>query len=168
MVMAIGRVASFVALLTIALWLGGLLALGALAAPVVFSVVPLPLAADAMTIVFRRFDVVAMTCAAVMLLSEALRAAVKRSFAPIDIARGCVSALAAVAAVLQGLLISPRIAGLHSEGVSRGLGASGMELSRLHDLAELLGQAQVVLLASAIAIHVASLSQTHQAARGPS
>jgi len=159
--MAIGRVASVVALLAIAVWLGGLLALGALAAPVVFSVVPLPMAADAMTVVFRRFDLVAMTCAALILLSEALRAASERSFARVDIARGLVSAIAAALAVVQGAHVSPRIAGLHSAGVSRGLGASGMELSSLHHVAELLGQAQVLLLATAVALHVAGL------ARGP-
>src|SRR5580658_8344687 len=125
--MSIVRVVSVVALLAIAVWLGGLVALGALAAPVVFSVVPLPMAADAMTVVFRRFDLVAMTCAALILLSEALRAASERSFARVDIARGLVSAIAAALAVVQGAHVSPRIAGLHSTGVSRGLGASGME-----------------------------------------
>jgi hypothetical protein len=163
--MAIRRVASVVALLTIAVWLGGLVALGALAAPVVFSVVPLPMAADAMTLVFRRFDVVAMTCAAVILLSEAVRAVSQRSFARVDIARGVVSAIAAVVAVVQGAQVSPRIAGLHAAGVSRGLGASGLELSRLHGLAELLGQVQVLLLATAVVLHVAALSQSRASSR---
>ena len=48
------------AILAVAVWLGGLAALGAVAAPVVFSRVPWPSSADAMTIVFRRFDAVAM------------------------------------------------------------------------------------------------------------
>jgi Domain of unknown function (DUF4149) len=166
--MAIGRVASVVALLAIAVWLGGLLALGALAAPVVFTVVPLPMAADAMTVVFQRFDIVAMTCAALILLSEALRAVSQRSFARVDIARGVVCAIAAALAVVQGAHVSPRIASLHAVGVSRGLGASGMELSRLHDLAELLGQAQVILLATAVTLHVAALSQSRDVPRASS
>ena len=50
------RAPQLVALLAIAVWLGGLLALGAVVAPVVFSMVSMPASADAMTTVFRRFD----------------------------------------------------------------------------------------------------------------
>jgi len=158
--MAIRRVTSVVALLAIAVWLGGLVALGAIAAPVVFSIVSLPTAADAMTVVFRRFDIVAMTCAAVILVSEALRALGGR-FDRVDIARWVVSLVAAVAAVVEGTEVSPRIAALHSAGVSRGLGSGGMELARLHGVAELLGKAQVSFLAVAVALHVAALSRPH-------
>jgi hypothetical protein len=158
--MAVGRVASVVALFAIAVWLGGLLALGAIAAPVVFSMVPLPTAADAMTVVFRRFDLVAMTCGAVVLLSEAARAVALAPFSRRDVARAGVSALAAAASVVQGMHVSPRIAELHAAGVSRGLGAEGRELAHLHDLAELYGQGQVILLAVAIALHVATLSMS--------
>jgi len=161
--MAVGRIASVVALLAIAVWLGGLLALGAIAAPVVFSMVPPPTAADAMTVVFRRFDLVAMTCSAVVLLSEALRAVRRTPFAPRDVARAAASVLAAAASVVQGMRVSPRIAELHAAGVSRGLGAKGMELARLHDLAELFGQGQVILLAVAITLHVATLSPSRAA-----
>ena len=68
------RILTIVALLAVAVWLGGLTALGAVAAPVVFSTVPWPSSADAMTIVFRRFDAVAMACAAIVLATEAARA----------------------------------------------------------------------------------------------
>jgi hypothetical protein len=158
--MAIVRVVSVVTLLAIAVWLGGLIALGALAAPVVFAMVSLPTAADAMTVVFRRFDVVAMTCGVLILMSEAVRALGAR-LGRADIARVTVSAAAAAAAVVEGTQVSPRIAELHAEGVSRGLGAAGIELAHLHGIAELLGNAQVVLLATAIALHVAALSRSH-------
>jgi hypothetical protein len=161
--MTVGRVASVVALFAIAVWLGGLLALGAIAAPVVFSMVPMPTAADAMTVVFRRFDLVAMTCGAVVLLSEAIRAVRRAPLARRDVARAAVSVLAAAASVVQGMHVSPRIAELHAAGVSRGLGAEGIELARLHDLAELYGQAQVILLAVAITLHVATLSRPRAA-----
>jgi len=68
------RTLAIVALLAVAVWLGGLAALGAVAAPVVFSTVPWPSSADAMSIVFRRFDAVAMACAAIVLSTEAIRA----------------------------------------------------------------------------------------------
>jgi hypothetical protein len=159
--MAIVRVVSVVTLLAIAVWLGGLVALGALAAPVVFAMVSLPTAADAMTVVFRRFDLVAMTCGVLILLSEAVRALGAR-LGRADIARVAVSAAAAAAAVVEGTQVSPRIAELHAEGVSRGLGAAGIELAHLHAIAELLGNAQVVLLAIAIALHVAALSRSRE------
>jgi hypothetical protein len=157
--MSIVRVVSVVALLAIAVWLGGLVALGALAAPVVFSIVSLPTAADAMTVVFRRFDLVAMTCAALILVSEATRALGGR-LGRIDVARVAVCAVAAAAAVVEGTQVSPRIAELHAAGVSRGLSAAGLELAHLHGLAELLGKAQVLLLGLAVALHVAALSRS--------
>jgi hypothetical protein len=152
------RVASVVALIAIALWLGGLLVLGALVAPVVFSIVALPSAADAMVVVFRRFDRVAMMCAAVLLSVEAFRAV---AGAPTRFAvwRGAASAFAALAAVFQGLWASPHIAALHAQGAVRGLGPSGAELARWHDLAEWTGQLQVVLLVALIALQVAAVSE---------
>jgi|HubBroStandDraft_1064217.scaffolds.fasta_scaffold02113_2 putative copper export protein len=164
--MSIVRVVSVVALLAIAVWLGGLVALGALAAPVVFSIVALPTAADAMTVVFRRFDLVAMTCAALILGSEATRALGGR-LGRVDVARVAVCAVAAAAAVVEGTQVSPRIAELHAGGVSRGLGAAGVELAHLHGLAELLGKAQVLLLGLAVALHVAALSRSAQPGSPP-
>jgi hypothetical protein len=158
--MEIRRVTSVVALLAIAVWLGGLVALGAIAAPVVFSIVSLPTAADAMTVVFRRFDLVAMTCAAAILVSEALCALGGR-FDRVDILRSAVSSVAAGSAVFEGIEVSPRIAELHAAGVSRGLGSGGIELARLHGVAELLGNAQVSFLAVAVALHVAALARSH-------
>ncbi len=156
--MAIRRVTSVFALLAVALWLGGLIALGALAAPVVFSTVALPASADTMVIVFRRFDVVAMICAAILLGSEATRAFARFRFAAIDVTRAAASAAAAAAAVFQGTWVSPGIAALHAAGVIRGVGAKGAELSRMHDVAEWGGQAQVLLLGALVVLHVLSLS----------
>ena len=56
-----------VTLLALSLWLGGMIVLGAVVAPIVFSVLPLPTSADAMTLVFRRFDAIAVTSAAIVL-----------------------------------------------------------------------------------------------------
>jgi hypothetical protein len=150
------RGASAIAMLAVALWLGGLVALGALVAPVVFSRVSMPYSADAMTVIFRRFDLVAMGCAAALLATEAVRAIARLPFTRLDHLRAGVSALAAAAAVYEGTAVSPRIAGLHAAGVVRGMGEAGLQLSRLHDLAELLGKTEVVLLAVVVVLHVLS------------
>ena len=146
--------------LAVALWLGGLVALGAIAAPVVFSVVPMPLSADAMTLVFRRFDLVAMGSAGVALACEAVRAVSRPPFARLDHLRAAVTGMAAVAATYQGASVSPRIAALHASGAVRGLGAAGAELARLHDLAEACGKVEVALLLALVALQVVT--------RGPS
>jgi uncharacterized protein DUF4149 len=155
------RALSILALLAVAVWFGGLIALGAIAAPVVFATVPYPSSADAMTIVFRRFDAVAMACAAVVLATEALRGVgglVGDRFARADHARAFVSLLAAAAAVYEGVKVSPRIAALHASGAIRGVDSAGLELARLHNLAEECGKAQILLLAGVIALHGISLS----------
>jgi hypothetical protein len=154
----IRRSLSIVALLAVAVWLGGLIALGAIAAPVVFSHVSFPASADAMTLVFRRFDAVAMASAAVVLGTEAVRPAAGMPFARPDHARALVSLLAAALAVFEGVKVSPRIADLHAAGAIRGVDAAGVELARLHDLAETCGKAQLVLLAIVVGLHVIALS----------
>ena len=152
-----GRSLAVVSILAVSLWLGGLVALGAIAAPVVFSVILPPANATAMTIVFRRFDLIAMASAAVLLATEAARHLVRGRSNPLDVARGATAALASAFAVVQGTRISPRIAELHFAGVSRGVGDSGLKLSHLHDLAERCGKAQLVLLTIFVALQIFTL-----------
>jgi uncharacterized protein DUF4149 len=152
------RVTAVVALLAVTVWLGGLLALGAIAAPVVFSVVPLPSSADAMTLVFRRFDRLVMACAAVVLGADAVRAAARVPFAVSGRFRVGTSALASALAVFEGTSVSARIAALHSAGVLRGIGSGGLELARLHEVAEWCGKAQVALLVAFVVLEVIGLS----------
>ncbi len=152
------RATAIFALVAIALWLGGLVALGAIAAPVVFTVVPHPASADAMTIVFLRFDLVSMACAAVVLATEAARAMARRTSRPADRWRAALSLLAAAAAVFEGTRVSPRIAALHAGGAIRGLGSAGEELARLHAVAEGCGKAELGLLVALVVLHVFALS----------
>jgi hypothetical protein len=163
--LALRRATAIVGLLAVAVWLGGLLALGAIAAPVVFSTIAMPASADAMTVVFRRFDTVAMVCAAVVLAGEATRSLARVRFERVDHLRAGASVLAAALAVFEGVRVSPRIAALHAGGAVRGLGDAGMELARLHDLAELCGKSEVVLLAVVVAAHVFALSQRERSAQ---
>jgi hypothetical protein len=131
------RVTSSVEVCALALWVGGLVALGACAAPVVFRVVPAPLSGDAMGEVFRRFDVVAMTCGVVVLACEAMRlvrGAPMRSLA--ERSRAPLAVVAATSAIYGGARISPAIIALHVGGAVRGFGPDGTELERLHRIAE--------------------------------
>jgi hypothetical protein len=163
--MRVQRALAVVALLAVAVWLGGLAALGAVAAPVVFSMVPWPWSADAMTVVFRRFDAVAMACAAIVLTTEAVRGIGGLSATRVDRARALVSLLAAGAAVLEGVKISPRIAALHAAGAIRGVDGPGIDLARLHDQAEWCGKAELLLLSVAVVLHVVALSTPASARR---
>ena len=159
------RVASSLSLLAVAVWLGGLVALGALAAPVVFRIVSYPSNADAMTLVFRRFDLVAMACSAALLSSEAVRPALRVRLSTVDHVRAALSVVAAGLAVFEATRVSPRIADLHAGGAVRGLGPTGIELSRLHDIAETCGKAQLLVLAVIVVLHVVALSSLGAARR---
>src|SRR5258705_10868103 len=95
------RAATVVAIVCLAIWVGGLVALGACAAPIVFHVVPAPLSGDAMGAVFRRFDFIAIACGVVVLASEAVRiyvASATPSGAKVPAADRARTALAVVAA----------------------------------------------------------------------
>ena len=156
--MLVRRILAVVALLATSVWLGGLTALGAVAAPIVFSMVPWPSNADAMSVVFRRFDAVAMACAAILLATEAIRAMAGWPVSRTERARALISVVAAGAAVFEGVRISPRIAALHAAGAIRGVDAPGLELARLHDLAEWCGKTELLLLSAVIVLHVLALT----------
>jgi hypothetical protein len=150
----LSAIASVIGALAVAVWLGGLIALGAITAPLIFANVSFPQSADAMTLVFRRFDTVAMTCAAVAMACEATKVAARVSFRAADHLRAGLTVVAAVLAVVEGTLVSPRIAALHGAGVVRGMGVAGETLSHLHDIAEALGKTEVVLLAIVLGLLV--------------
>jgi hypothetical protein len=133
-------------LLAVAVWAGGLLALGAVVAPIVFRVVHAPESADAMTLVFRRFDAVAIACAAIALVAEAAFAIRGGKVASIDLVRGLTLVGAAALAITIGAWLSPEISDLHRGGAIRGLGESGLALDRAHHLAETLAKTEMVLL----------------------
>jgi uncharacterized protein DUF4149 len=137
------------ALLAAGVWLGGLLVLGAIVAPVVFREVPAPASADAMTIVFVRFDKLAMLSAAIVAVGEVVHlrtggAAV--GVTRLDMARMGVIAAAGALAVVQGMWLSPTIVALHQAGAIRGLGAMGERLERFHAWSETCGKTEALLL----------------------
>jgi hypothetical protein len=150
------RAATALAVVSLALWLGGLMSLGAVAAPIVFRIVPAPLSGDAMGAVFRRFDALAVGCAVVVLGSEAVRIQARRHLGASrwDQLRAGACLAAAASAIYEAVVLSPGILSLHAAGAIRGFGSQGLELERLHDLAELTGKLEVTFCLLAIVLHV--------------
>jgi uncharacterized membrane protein len=136
----------------LSLWMGGLLVLGAIVAPTVFRIVPAPSSADAMTIVFRKFDAVAISCALVCLFAEAMLAWRGGKASRQDLVRSLSVALATACAITVGAWLSPAIQALHRSGAVRNVGADGLELERLHRIAESTAKIEVALLAAVLVL----------------
>jgi hypothetical protein len=156
-----------VQLLALGLWASGLFTLGAVVAPIVFRVVPAPSSADAMTLVFRRFDGIAITCAAVALVAEAALAWRGGRIARADVVRGMCLVLATGLAMTIGAWLSPAIADLHRAGAVRGLGDAGLALARMHRLAERLAKGELLLLVAVFVLTVAKATRPHAGGTPP-
>ncbi len=131
--------------LCVAIWLGGLITLGAIVAPLVFGMVPAPTSADTMTAVFQRFDRVAMSAATLALLCEVASAKLRPRIERADLARACFLAVMAALVILQGAVFSPEIADLHRRGAIRGSGPLGLRLEVVHARASASGKLQFAL-----------------------
>jgi hypothetical protein len=111
----------FAAVAAIAVWIGGLLALGAIAAPAIFDVVAARAIPDARLVsgsvfgeVLRRFHVVAYGCGAVLLLTLIIRRILgprPRHFA----FRFGLAAVMLAAALYAGLVLQPGIVDLQRQ-----------------------------------------------------
>lgn len=155
----IDRVATTVAVISAGTWIGGMIALGACAAPFVFEMTPAPASGYAMGAAFARFDQIAIGAAVLLLGAEVARTLVagRKSRTIAARVRRFLSVLMALGAVYTGLKITPRILALHHDGVRRGLGEGGMELERIHHAAELIGKAVTLAGVIVIALHVFTL-----------
>jgi hypothetical protein len=152
--------AAIVAILALAIWIGGLVALGACAAPLVFKIVPAPVSGEAMGAVFRRFDMIAISCAVVVLGCEAVRIWVREGSATTaERLRGLLAVTAAGAAIYGGVELSPSIIALHAAGAVRGLGENGVKLDRIHDLAEAVAKVEVAVGFFLLALQVSTLQR---------
>ena len=149
-------------ILAIALWAGGLVTLGAVVAPIVFHNVPAPTSADAMTLVFARFDRVMIACGAIALVAEATLALRAGKVARLDVVRMVALVAAVGLSITIAAWLTPGIAGLHEGGAVRGSGVAGLELERLHKLAEALANAELAFL---LLVAVLSIGKVSRAAR---
>ena len=155
----IDRVATTVAVLSVGLWVGGMIALGACAAPFVFEMTPAPASGYAMGAAFARFDQIAIGAAVFLLAAEVARTLVagRRSRSLAARVRRLLAVVMALGAVYTGLKITPRILQLHHDGARRGLGEGGAELERIHHSAERIGKAVTLAGVIVIALHVFTL-----------
>lgn len=128
--------------IAVSAWVFGFATLGAVVAPIVFRTVPAPWAADAMTLVFARFDKVALVAGTIAILSELLRL---RETGKLVVARRACLGLAFCGLLAGALVFTPTIARLHREGAIRHVGPEGEELERNHRRAEAVSKGEVYL-----------------------
>jgi hypothetical protein len=152
------RILSLVALLACIPYLGGLIVLGAIVAPTVFGIVHAPDSADAMTVVFRRFDRIAIAACAIVLVCEVGLATTTRTLR--DALRSLVAITMSAFAIYEGTILSPKIEALHRAGAIRGLGDLGLELERAHHSAEFVGKTELALGVVYVVLLVWTLSGT--------
>ena len=105
----------YAALVAAALWIGGLIALGAVAAPAIFDTIAARGVADGRVLAgavfgeaFRRFHLVAYGCGAVIVISLIVRAALGPRPVHLGV-RLAIAAIMLVASLYSGMVISPRI-----------------------------------------------------------
>jgi uncharacterized membrane protein len=150
--------------IAIALWLGGLVVLGAIVAPTVFRIVPAPTSADAMTVVFHRFDAIATGAAVVALVCEAVLAMRGGKVSRLDVLRAAALVVAAAAAITEALWLTPTIEALHRAGAIRGFGEAGLALERWHRVAESAAKGELFLLLLVVVLFVVKLTRRREAA----
>jgi hypothetical protein len=155
----VDRAATTAAVLAGGFWIGGLIALGACAAPFVFRLTPAPFSGEAMGAAFRRFDSLAMAAAVVICGAEVVRTflARRRRRSAAERIRLALAIALAGAAAYGGLALTPRILELHQAGARRGFGEDGALLEAIHARAELVGKVAVGLAAVVVGLHVFTL-----------
>lgn len=152
----IDRAAAALTALAAGTWVGGMVALGACAAPFVFEMTPAPFSGNAMGAAFARFDHIAIGASVVILGCEVVRtwmARRRRHTVVVRLRRG-VAILLAMCAAYVGLSLTPTINELHRAGVTRNVGPEGNRLEAVHRRAELVGKVEVALGAALIALAI--------------
>jgi hypothetical protein len=142
--LALRRLTLVLRVYAVGLWLFGWVVLGAVVAPIQFRAVPSPYAAEAMTSIFRRFDGIALGCAALVWMTDVLLGS--RGDAKVRVAKRSLAAIATLALLVEAFVIAPRIEDLFRSGAIRGLGPLGETLNAWHRAAESAGKLQVLTL----------------------
>ena len=145
----------------VGLWLFGWVVLGAIVAPIQFKIVPSPYAAEAMTRIFRRFDTIALACAAVVWLTDILLGNSGES--RLRILKRALAGIATIALVVEAMVIAPHIDELFHAGAIRGVGPDGESLQAWHRAAESAGKLQVLTLLLLMASELYDLVVTRAA-----
>ena len=165
------RVATTAAVLATGVVIGGMVALGACAAPFVFRLTPPPWSGRAMGAAFARFDHIAIGASGLILFSEVARiwAAGRRSRTVAARLRRVAAVLFAGATAYMGLALTPQINALHRAATERDLGEArplselpgtseqAAMLEPIHRRASLVGRVELALGAALIGLHIFTL-----------
>jgi hypothetical protein len=125
--------------LGLALMAGGMLALGAVAAPLVFKSLPREAAAPLMASIFRHYDLVLLGALGLTLLGEMLRIASRQMLwhPKVAMVRGLILLSLTGMLLYSTTGVNPQIAALNRAGVHRNLQTEeGRHFERLHKLSE--------------------------------
>lgn len=136
----LARAAEAVATLALFLWIGGLVSLGAFAAPEVFGQLGREPAGQLMGAIFRRFDALVLACVAIFGAAELARNAAgdwRRRFGR---ARAATAVIIASGGLVASAWLSPVINGMFERGVRRGVGVEGARMELIHQRAETAGK----------------------------
>lgn len=127
--------------LCLLLWVGGLVGLGAFAAPGVFGALERERAGAVMVPIFSRFDRFAAVLVALFAAAEVARIVGRGLGSWPARLRAAASAVLVAAGLLSSLWFGPRIGALFQAGARRGSGEAGRALDRAHVAAETAGKA---------------------------
>ncbi len=159
------RALASVAVIVVGVAIGGMVALGACAAPFVFTLTPAPANGDAMGAAFARFDRIAIACSVMLLAAEIGRTFLarrdRRRVGPL--VRRLFGVVFAACTAYVGVSLTPAINGLHRAGIVRGEGDDGARLDAIHKRAELVGKAELAVGIVLVALHVFTIRRGDEA-----
>ena len=131
----------------LALMIGGMLAIGAFAAPVIFRQFPREEAGTALTLIFRRYDIVLLVALGLVLAGEIARylSGVFEANQTMNLVRyGLLVALTGL--MLYSIqVVNAKIEAMHHQGVQRSGTPEGQEFHRVHVLSEQLYKIEMFL-----------------------
>ena len=136
-------------MLGLSLLIGGMLALGAFTAPVLFKTFPRAEAGEAMTVMFRRYDMVLLVGLGMILIGEVLRmvAAGMPHLSFLSGLRYGTLALLTGLMLFSILNINAQIESMQQAGVRHGATEEGRQFTQTHQLSEKLYKIELMAAA---------------------
>lgn len=133
--------------LGLALMVGGMLALGAFTAPVVFHQLPRPMAAPVMATIFTRYDIVVLVALGMTIMGEVLRKAscLVPCRSRLSITRKVMLGLLTLSVLYSTTCINPRIEQMNLAGLHRDASEAGQQFDKLHKRSEQLYKLELLL-----------------------
>jgi len=154
---SISVAAETIATFAVVPWLGGLVALGAFAAPRVFGILDRETAGSVMGPIFRNFDTLVIVAATVFAAAEIARVVAVGARGWLARARVAAGAALVACGLMSALWLGPQIAEAFDAGVRRDhTSDAGRAMDIAHSRAELAGKTAILLGAIWLALGVAA------------